>query len=258
MQLDKVKSLFLKVLIGCLIAAAGLAVVTVLLGEFTDVTGKALLTILFIAIHALISFSFIVNNERQETFDSLAFFTNATFTIIVLSFLTSVFGVWGIFPGELVGKLYMLYFVLLFAVLHGEILAKTTKKQVTIDKIVYVNYIFMAAVILMLLPIIFLNDSSEVLGDFYFRLLAAFGIIDATLTLVAVIMHKLYVDKHPKTNDAVFNITQPVGQIPGQVVPTVPVQQKRGMNIFVVILIAFVALQFIGGLIIAVIGALYF
>ncbi|HSX36078.1 MAG TPA: hypothetical protein VLH84_04055 [Patescibacteria group bacterium] len=252
MDLAKTKSLFFKVLIGCLIAAAGVAVVTVLFGKFTDVTTKALFTILLVAAHALVSIAFINNNQKQDTFDSLAFFTNATFAIIILSFITSVGGTWDLVSGALVAKLYALYFVLLFAVLHAEVLAKTLGKQANIDKIVRFNFVFMAVVVVMLLPVIFASDAS-LLGAFYYRLLAACGIIDATLTLIAVILHNLYVQKHPKIADPVFSVQQ----LPnGQTVQVAVQQPKRHMNVFVRILIAFIAVQAIGSIVVGIIGSI--
>src|SRR5690348_4405810 len=100
MDLLKLKSIFLKVLIACLIASAAVAVLTVLTGHFNDLLSKSLVTILLIAIHTLVSFAFIVNNEKQETFESLHFFTNVFFVLVVLSFVTSTFGLWGLAPGD--------------------------------------------------------------------------------------------------------------------------------------------------------------
>lgn len=246
MNLQKVKRLFFQIMIGCLIAAAGIAVVTVLAGSFNELLGKALFTIVLIAVHALISFGFISNNEKQETFENLSFFTNATFTIIVLSFITSVFGVWEILPGELVGKLYMLYFVLLFATLHGEVLAKMVGNQTSLDGIIYGNYFFMALVVLMLIPVIFAADAS-IISDFYYRILAAAGIVDATLTLVAVIMHKLYLQKHPKIVDPVFNAPLPAGAVQSQgQQPAKP--RSRVANIFLTLLVGYIVLQLLSGL----------
>lgn len=257
MDTEKVKSLFLKTLIGCLIAAASLAVVTVLAGAFNDIAAKALFTILVIALHALVSFAFINNNEKQETFESLSIFTNVTFGLIVFSFFTAVFGIWGIFGGELVAKLYALYFVLLFATLHGEVLAKTLGMQSSIDNVVYANFMFMLVVVLMLLPVIFFTGDGTSLGPVYYRVLAAFGIIDATLTLIAVILHKLYIQKNPTVNDNVFNFPMMPGQPAGQNAQ-MPAEQpkKRGMNIFVTILILYIVLQFVGGIAIAIIGSI--
>jgi len=244
-------------MIGCLIAAAALAVVTVLIGEFNEVLGRSLFTIALIALHCFISFSFIVNNEKQKTFDSLTFFTNVTFIIIILSFITSVFGTWTILAGWLVLKLYGVYFVLLFATLHGETLSKTTGKQSAIDNTVYANYCFMFIVVVMLMMVIFLSDSADVLGPIFYRFLAAFGIIDATLTLIAIIAHKLYVQKHPTPKATIFSMPLALGQVatntnPGQLAP----QQapKRHMNIFVILILIYAGLQFLGAIVVGILG----
>jgi hypothetical protein len=253
MNLPQLKSLFFKVLIACLVGAAGLAVVTVLIGQFNGVCEKALFTILLVAVHSLVGIGFISNNEKQDTFDTLSFFTNATFGIIVLSFITSVLGTWDILGGGLVGRLYALYFVLLFATLHGEVLAKTRGKQSNIDTIVGVNFLFMLAVVCLLVPLIFMSGTVD-FPAFYFRILAACGIVDATLTLVAVILHKLYMQKHPKVIDPVFAMqsSPQSGVAPQNAAP----QPERHMNIFVVLLIGYVVLQIGGGIAVAIYSAI--
>lgn len=255
MNFQKLKNLFLKSLIGCLIAAAVLAVITVIIGHFNSVFIRALFTILLIALHCLVSFSFIVNNEKEKTFDNLVFFTNVTFFIIVLSFITSTLGVWRLLSGTLVAELYALYLVLLFATLHGEVLVKTIGKQNNIDKVVYTNYIFMAIVVLMLIPAIFVSDNAR-LPSLYYRSLAAAGIIDATLTLIAVILHKLYVQKHPQLTDSIYSMPQPTGQLRQNVqIASTP---KKGMNIFVKLLIGYVVLQLVGAIFVIMYGTLAF
>ena len=74
MNLVAAKSLFLKTFIGCLIAAAGLGVVTILVENSSDLTWKALFTILLVALHCMLSFGFFLNNEKEETFKSLRFY----------------------------------------------------------------------------------------------------------------------------------------------------------------------------------------
>jgi len=247
MNLSQIKSVFFKVLIGCLVAAGALAVITVLIGSFNDVCQRALVTIVMVALHALFAISFIYTHEKQDTSEDLMFFTNATFCIIVISFITSILATWSILPGAFVARLYALYFVLLFAVLHGEVLAKTRGEQPSIDAVTAVNFFFMIAVVLLLLPVIFVTGVG--LGDFYYRLLAACGIVDATLTLIAVLMHHLYIQKHPKVKDQLFTLQQlPTvpGQPPQAVQVAVPEAPKRRMNIVVLILLVYAGLQ-IGG-----------
>lgn len=258
MNLKQLKDIFLKVLIGCLVAAAGLAVVTVLAGAFSEVFFKSFSTILIVALHALASFGFIDYTERQTEPESLGFFTTGTFVIIVLSFITAVFGTWGLIDWDLAGKLYMTYFVVLFAILHAEVLAKTTGKESRIDNTVFANYLFMALVVAMILPIIYIQDATT-LGEFYFRGLAALGIIDATLTLVAILLHKIYLQKHPTVVSPVFAIPQATNQVPGQPgvqapgqpgapVQQVVVQQPRRMSALAMILLFIVGMQVIGSI----------
>ncbi len=259
MSFEKTKRIFLQILIGCLIAAALLSVVTVLVGRFDEVFVKAIVTLVLIAVHSLVGLGFIVNNEKQKTAENFSLSTNATFAIIVLSFITSLLGLWGVLGGGLVGELYLLYLVLLFAVLHAEVLAKTLNKEAYLDRIVYANYIFMAGVILMLVPVIFVDNGGDILGDVYYRLLAALGIIDATLTLLAIILHRLYLQKHPSVQSVVFGAQQPgriIGQASGGGQPPAPKQRHSGMSIVVAILVGYLVLQFLGGLVVAAIGAL--
>jgi hypothetical protein len=236
MNYTNIKNLFLKILIACLVAAAGIAVVAVLAGTFTDVLGKALVTILVVTFHSLAALAFI---NRGASKDGLDFFTNSAFGLLVVSFATAVLGVWNVLDGEFVAKLYVQYFILLFAVLHGEILAKIIGKQAAIDKIVITNFWFMAVVVAMLVPVIFLADSMT-LDGFYYRILAAAGIIDATLTLTAIIMHRLYLQKHPEAIDTTKDQ---------------PTKGHRGMSILVVILVGYIAMQMLGSLIFMIIGA---
>ena len=138
--------------------------------------------------------------------------------------------------------------MVLFATLHGEILKKLVGKQASIDKIINANFVFMVAVVLMLVVVIFYGQDNS-LSPLFYRILAASGIIDATLTLVSVIMRKLFLQKHPSTVDPVFNLTA-TGSGTAQAAP------KRHMNIFVTVLIVFVGLQFLGSLVIFGISAI--
>jgi hypothetical protein len=54
---------------------------------------------------------------------------------------------------------------------------------------------------LLLLPGILLEDATKTLGIYYNRSLAAIGIIDATLTVLIVVLYKLYIQHHPEAED---------------------------------------------------------
>lgn len=250
MSSETLKKSAIQIMLASLIGAAGIAVFAVLIGEFNDVLGKALLTLFLVTLHALLSLAYI-DHSSKRTSQTLTFFSNTIFVLLVLSFITSVFGVWGLFPGEMVGRLYGTYFVIAFAALHGEMLYGVTGKTSGVDKIVYTNYIFMALVIGLLLPIIWVD--SEYFGDFYYRGLAAAGIVDATLTIVAVILHKLYLQKHPEETSQLFTYAETVDEF-GNPVKVKVEEKRRGLHPLLWVLIIFLGFQVIGSVLFAIIG----
>jgi len=222
------KRFFLFNLIGSLIIAALVAVVTVLIGEFNEVTGRVLFTLFMVILHSLLSLVFIWDDERKNTFERLAFFINVLFIIIVLSFITSLFGIWKIIPSGTVWNLYQTYFVVGFAALHADILSKALRKETYLDVIVFVNYFFMAIVVLMLQVVIY---SSQNLGEVFYRILGAIGIVDGTLSILTIIFYKLYMQKHPKIDNPLESGVQ------------AQPAKKKGLSIWVWILIIYLLLQ---------------
>lgn len=228
------KKFFLFNLIGSLIICAIVAVITVLMGSFNEITGRVLLTLFMVVVHSLVCLSFIWDDERQNTFEKLAFFANVLFFLIVVSFITSILGIWKIIPGEIVWHLYQTYFVIGFASLHGDILSKALDKESYIDLIVYLNYVFMAVVVLMLQPVIYLDNSTRVLGEFFFRVLGAIAIIDGTLSILTIIFYKLYINKHPKINNP----------LEGNLYAKTELKtSKKGLSIWVWLLIIYLVIQ---------------
>lgn len=227
-----IKALVIKVLIGCLIAAAALSVTAVLIGGFNDTLTKAIITLVLVAAHSIAALGYINTSEKNNE-DDLAVFHNAVFTVIVLSFITSVGGTWEVISSDLLGKLYATYLVVLFAILHGEMLAKTRGKTNTINNIVLANYGFMAIVVVLILMVIYVG--TEMLEGFYGRFLAAMGIIDATLTILAVALHRLYLNKHPE-------LAEPQ---PGK-------PRRKGLSILLILLLAYLAFQLVISLVFSI------
>ncbi len=232
----EIKNIVVKTLIGCLVAAAAVSVIAVLTGGFTDTLTKALLTLGSVAIHAIVALGYIKTSDSEP--EELKIFSNTVFTITAFSFITSVFGIWSIFSGDLVGKLYETYFIVLFAVLHGEMLAKTRGKAPHVDQIVTTNYGFMGAVVIMLLLLVFIGFDS--FGSIYYRFLAALGIIDATLTILAVALDRLYLNKHPEL--------APPPKVPGQK------KRSRGMSILLILLGVYLVFQLIVSVVFGALG----
>jgi fucose 4-O-acetylase-like acetyltransferase len=128
----------------------------------------------------------------------------------------------------------MFYGVILFATLHADVLYRIRGFERKIDTTVAANYIFMTTVVIMLSLVIFSSSQSD-LGEFFYRLLAAVGIVDATMTMTAIIMHKMYLQKHP-------TLVAQAGQ-------ATTAQSKNLLhNPLVVLLIIFLAFQVIGSI----------
>jgi hypothetical protein len=197
---EEAKKFFIFNLIGSLIVAALVAVATVLLGSFGEISARVMFTLLSVTFHSLVSLAFLWNDEKQNTFENLSFFTNTLFIVIVISFLTSIFGIWGILDTE-VWDIYQTCGVLLFAALHSNILSKALDKEKYLNIIIYLNYIFIAIVVLMLIPVIFIRTAINTLGEIFFRFLAAAAIIDGTLSILTIIFYKMYIHKNPKVED---------------------------------------------------------
>ncbi|MCX6722934.1 MAG: hypothetical protein NT094_02580 [Candidatus Staskawiczbacteria bacterium] len=199
----QLKKFFIFTFIGSLIVAALVAVIAVLFGQFNDVTTKVFATLFMVVAHSLISLAFIWDDSRRNTFNKLAFFINTVFILVILSFITSLFGVWKIVSAENIWRVYQTYFLIAFAALHIDILFKAFDKEKYMNAIIYANYGFILVVVLMFQPIIYIDNATTVLSEMYFRILAAVGIVDGTLSILTIIFFKLYMSKHPEiVNDA--------------------------------------------------------
>lgn len=240
----KLKRFFLQTLLGSLIGAAVIAVIAVLVGSFNSTFARALGTIAMVALHALLSFGYISESDKRDKEGSQTseIFGNSVFAIIVLSFITSVFAIWQIISGDLALQLYLFYGVVLFAILHGEVLYRLRGYENRIDTTVYANYVLMTLVVIMLTFLIFYPERSD-LNPFFYRLLAALGIIDATATITAIIMHKMFLQKHP--------------ELAAKAAEDERSKSKNfWKNPLVVLLLIFLAFQFIGGILGLILGGL--
>lgn len=251
MSFDRLKKYSINIMIYSLIGAAVVAVAAVLAGDWNDAFSRALFSLFIVAVHSLIVLGFLqVNNDPEKT-QWLNFFTNTVFFIVILSFFTAILGIWEALPGEVVSKLYATYFVFAFASLHGQVLFEATDKEKRIDIMVLANYVIMGLVIIMLLPLIWYSETE--FDNFYYRFLTAMAIVDATLTFLVVILHKLYLQKHPKTPSQLFaNQTILTTNEKGEAIQRElhqTVSQRRHMHPVLVILIVLLVLQFIGPLI---------
>lgn len=204
-NLKAFKKFFLYTLIVSLAVSAFVAAITVLTGIFNEITGRIFSMLAMIVVHSLISLSFIWDDSKQEAFEKLTFFINTIFGLIVLSFFTSIFGIWKILATPMVINLYQSYFLTAFASLNLDIFSKMLNKDKNLDTIVYANYPLILIIFLMLHGAIYIENSIVILGEVYFRILGAVAIFYGTLSILAAIFYKMYMSKHPEEEKASLN-----------------------------------------------------
>ena len=239
----KIKKYLIYALVGCLIVSALIAVYAVLFKSFNEITGRIFWTLFIAFAHSLVSLLFLWNDEKTKSFNKLPFVINTIFLIVILSFVTDIFGIWKIIEGETVAKLYLTFITLFFSSLHADILSKASGREKYIDNIVYANYIFIALIVLMLQPLIYIHNPTKVLGEFYYRILGACGIIDATLSILTIIFYRLYMHKHPELkNPAIEEGEQ---------------KHRKGLSIWVWLLIIFIGLPMLYSVVSAIAMSLF-
>lgn len=193
------KKFFLYGLIGSLVASALVAVITVLTGDFNDITAKVLWTLLMVVIHSFASLLFIWDDEKQNIFEKMPMITNVVFSLVVASFAASIFGVWEIFSGTVIFHFYQTFGAVFLSALYINILFKALNKEKYINNLIQANYIFVFILFAMLQAVIYVEDSIRLLGEAFFRVFGAAAIIDGTLSILIIIFYKLYIHKHPET-----------------------------------------------------------
>lgn len=200
----KMRSLLIKLLLGCLVAAASVAVVAVLAGSMTEIVWRAIGTIVSAMIHIGILFAVVSitasGNKKMQI--STNFVVNASIIIIVCSFFTSMFSTWNVLGAEWSVKLYITYAVLLFLLLHAKTIMDVEAVYEKVRPYMYANFVFMMLVGALILGVVYVDGGWDLLDGFYGRLLGASVIIDVTLSMVIAVMHRLYLQSHPEIAEA--------------------------------------------------------
>lgn len=195
---DLLKRIFLYGMIGSLAVCAIVAITVILTGTFDGTAARIISTLILVIVHSFISLALIWNDSKTEFSKKFTVLLNTLFVLIVLSFVTSVLGVWDIIGSTLGPQLYMTYFLIAIFVFQGTLLAKALGKETYMDVIVYANYVFIMILFFMAEVAIFMGDKVNLLGEMFGRVMASIGIIDVTLSIITVIFYKLYMQKHPE------------------------------------------------------------
>ncbi len=204
-SLDAFKKFFFYSLIGSLVLSSLLAVIAVLIGEFTDLSIKLLFTLVLVVVHSFVSLGFVWGQQKNTLFPRSIYFMHLLFFFVVVSFLTSILGVWDVVSGRFVGRMYLVLFTLFISANIVALLSRVFGKTQTIDNLTYGNMAVVGLVTLLLIPIILFNS---VIAPFplYYRIVAALSIIAGTLTVLVVLFYRIYLSNHPKEK-SVYNVS---------------------------------------------------
>lgn len=227
------KKYVINTLIFSLIAAALVAIGSIIVGSFGETSQRIVWILASIVTHALVSVALIERTEEAD--NSFDLFKNTLYALIPVSIVTSVLGITTVISAGLTGSLYWVFTVIVGVSLYSNILQLFKGATKLIDRIVLCNIFFVCASGILLLPQIFLNDPRIDLGEVYYRILAAVGIVDVTLTVLTLIYYKIYVQHHPEAK----KITQLFNRRNGKT------------RVWVILLVIFVLLQVVPALIYA-------
>jgi len=192
---SKYKKYIINILTTSLVAASLVAVFSVLIGSFNDTSQRILWTLLVVVTHALLSVIIISFEKKNQS--RLELTRNVIFFLIPVSVVCATLGIWSILSSSLVAALYQAITVIILVSFHINFLQLLRKASKFIDRLITSNIAVTAATAGLIMPLLFIANPKDTLGDFYYRLLAAIGIINGTLTVLILIFFRLFLQKHP-------------------------------------------------------------
>lgn len=190
----RAKKLFVYIAVGSVILSAIITIVSILVGQFSDITWRALGTTASICLHALLALAFVtVNHKHSKPGDRLI--ENVVFVIVVASFLDTIMGIWGIISGDIAWRLYMAFFWGFIGAVIIRSLLPTLAYTANLRRLCTFTIAMTIVLYLLLLPAILLVSDTVEFPDFYYRLLAAAGVLEGTLCVLVAIFSRLHTAK---------------------------------------------------------------
>lgn len=210
----EIRAWLFKGLLGCLITAATIAVVAILIGGMGDIAWRAVGTICIAILH--IAFLFIILPAGHTSVSmrrSSNMIVNALLAIVIGSFFTAVAHNWELLDSSIAGKLYSTFIVAFISLIHVKALMDIEDDDPSVRSVVRYNYGALGLAALLVTGLIYIEDSYQLLSGFYGRLLAATFVVDVTLSIVVAVMHRLYMQKHPELVRTEEASKHPAGRI---------------------------------------------
>lgn len=186
MDKHSLKRLFVIGVVTSLVASALTGIFVLLKGSFDDTDWKILGTTLTVGVFSITSLANLRNLDSE--FSSYRSFAIASITISVAAFFLAAFLIWGSGSWDDLWKFAITLSVLAVSSAHSSLLLPLRQKNNSQKILVTGTLTFIGAVAGMIIYLIWVRDTD--VGDFYYRLLGVFAILDVLGTIVSPILAK--------------------------------------------------------------------
>lgn len=181
-----IRKLFLYSLISSLSISALVAIFIFLFGNFGEIEFKLLITTLSVGGFSLTGLCSSLILAKKN----LSYVAYSGILCSITGFLLSTLILWGELSEAFYFKLLLIFIIASFSTAHSSLLLLALKNKKMVDTITVITIIFITLVALMLVYLV-LNLDNGIPGEFYFRMLGVFAVLDILGTITTPIIRKL-------------------------------------------------------------------
>jgi peptidoglycan/LPS O-acetylase OafA/YrhL len=178
------KKYFLKTLITALVISAIIGIYLFLFGDFEDSDTRLLLTTLTVGWYSMTGLCSSVVHSRKK----IKVFSLLGMTISIIGFFITVIAIWVIVDNDLIWRLVMTFVILSVMISHVSLLFLVKPNSKKINYLMITTIIFITLVTAMLI-IEILTESEK--GEFFYRLLGVFAILDVLGTISTPVLNRM-------------------------------------------------------------------
>lgn len=182
----KYKEYLLKTMMVALSISALIAISIFLFGEFGETETKILLTTLTLGGFSMTGFGSSLSYEQEK--EKLKIIAKCGILISILGFFVSILTIWEVINIESIWKPMLITMVISFTIAQMSVLFRVQAKDDSVKHLKKGTTICICLVGLMLAKSI-LSEFSE--GEFYFRLLGVFVILDVIGSVTTLVKNKM-------------------------------------------------------------------
>lgn len=254
MNVEKTRSILIKILLGTLIATSVVAVGVILIGSASDLMWRVIWTFIagVIYVGILLAILSTVQHSAGTKSRSTLFIINSLLALTCASYLTSMLSVWTVIDGDLPWRIHLAFIVMLGGILYAKPLIDVEEKNVKLKPYIYANYGFIALTCALFAVAIISPPEWRLWDGFVGRLIAASVVINVTLSMVITVMHYLYLQQHPDKARPIPARDSSTGQ------PLAPTAQaSKPMSPWIIVLIVIAAVLLLPSLLFGVLGLVF-